>query len=114
MSLTQINVSIAGINTTQNVITYGYENFNQQVALYDKINATDLGLTSGLINQNNWDLGYRYYFVDCSRYSDATAEVARAVQVSFVNNTLQTLEVACFVEYLTTNVIDVATGKIQQ
>jgi hypothetical protein len=113
MSLTQINVSIAGINTTQNTLTYGFENFNQQVALYDKINASDLGLTSGLINQNNWDLGYRYYFVDCSRYSDATAEVPRAVQVSYFNNTLQTIDVACFVEYLQTNVIDVATGKIQ-
>ena len=113
MSLTQLNVAIAGVNQSQNFYNYSYENFLQQVSLYDKINSSDLGLSCGLINQQSWELGYRYYYIDCSRYTDATANVPRNVTVTFYNNTLQTLDVACFVEYLSENVINVETGRIQ-
>ena len=59
-----------------------------------------------------WEQGYRYYWFDCSRYTNATAKDPRNVSVSFLNNSLQTIDCAVFVEYLSECIIDVETGRI--
>jgi len=112
LSLTQLNVAIGGVNELMNFASYGYENFLQQVALYDKINASDLGLSCGLINQSRWELAYRYYWIDCSRYADSIADVPRNVTVTFQNNTLQAIDVAAFVESINSLTVDVVTGRL--
>jgi len=112
MSLTQLNVAIGGVNELMNFYNYTYENFVQQVSNYDKINGSDLGLTCGLINQSRWELAYRYYWIDCSRYSDAIQNVPRNVTVTFMNNTLQTIDVSCYVEYISESTINVIDGRI--
>lgn len=45
MSLTQLNVSIGGRNELMNFYSYTYENFVQQINIYEKINSSDMGLS---------------------------------------------------------------------
>ena len=42
---------VGGINQLQNYYNYTYEDFIQQVSLYEKINSSDMGLSCGLISQ---------------------------------------------------------------
>lgn len=112
MSITQLQIQIGGKNQLENFYNYTYENYIQQVNDYSKVNGSALGLSNGLISQQAWENGYRYYFVDCSRYTNATACEPRNVAVSFVNNTLQTIDVVCYVEYLDEQILDVETGRL--
>ena len=45
---------MVGINQLQNYYNYTYEDFIQQVSLYEKINSSDMGLSCGLISQYMW------------------------------------------------------------
>jgi hypothetical protein len=91
MSLTQLNVSIGGVNELMNFYNYTYENFVQQVNLYDKINLTDMGLSCGLISQYMWEHGMRFYYVDCSRATMADMNSPRNVNITFQNNSQQVI-----------------------
>ena len=112
MSLTQLNVSIGGVNELMNFYNYTYENFVQQVNLYDKINSTDMGLSCGLISQYMWEHGMRFYYVDLSRATMADQNFPRNVNVTFQNNSQQTIDCWCFTEYFDEKVLDCETGSI--
>ena len=112
LSITNLQVQIGGINELMNFYSYTYENYLQQVSTYDKLTSTDLGISCGLISQQKWEQGYRYYYVDCSRYTNATALEPRNVVVQFMNNTLQIMDATIFVEYLSEVTIDCETGLI--
>ena len=112
MSLTQLNVSVGGVNELMNFYSYTYENFIQQVNLYDKINASDLGLSCGLISQFMWEHGYRFYYVDCSRATMADQNSPRNLNLTFQNNSQQVIDVWTFVEYWDEKVLDCETGRI--
>jgi hypothetical protein len=71
LSLTQLNIAVGGVNQLMNFYSYTYENFLQQVNLYENINSNDLGLSCKLISQFAWEKGMRYYYIDCSRATDA-------------------------------------------
>lgn len=114
ISLTQINVTIGGQNVCQNFTTFGFENFLEQVAPYDKINGADLGLSCGLISEYVWANSYRSYFIDCSRGTLGDALTPRNVNVSFQNNSQQTIDCLIFVEYYANRVLDVETGALRQ
>ena len=105
MSLTQVNISIGGKNELMNFYSYTYENFVQQ------INA-DMGLSCGLISQSMWEHAYRCYYVDCSRSAMADQNSPRNVNITFLNNSLQNIDVWTFVEYFDELVIDVELGRI--
>ncbi len=114
MSLTNLQVQIGGVNQYQNYLNYTFENFVQEVNLYSKNCGSDLcGLSCGLFNQQMWAQGYRYYYIDCSRYSDVTANEPRNVTVQFINNSLQTIDASIYVLYLDEKVVDVETGRLQ-
>jgi hypothetical protein len=51
ISLMNLQVSIGRINVLQNVLSYGFSNFIEQVMQYEKIASGDFGLSCGLINQ---------------------------------------------------------------
>ena len=114
ISLTNIQVAIGGVNQLQNVLNYGYENFIEQVSLYEKINQSDLGLSCGLLNEFYWSNAYRVYYVDCSRANVADLMTPRNVNVSFLNNTNVTIDVMIFVEYFTEMIVDVETGMVSK
>jgi hypothetical protein len=111
-SLINLQVSVGGVNVLSNIISYGFEEFLQQVSIYEKINGGDFGLSCGLINQSHWEHGYRAYYVDLSRANIADLMTPRNVNISFTNNSLQTLDCQVFIEYFREGVVDVETGMV--
>ena len=109
---TQLNVSIGGKNELMNFYNYTYENFVQQINGYESLNSGDLGLSCGLLSQSMWEHAYRYYYVDCSRSAMADQNSPRNVNITFLNNSLQNIDVWTFVEYFDELVIDVELGRI--
>ena len=106
ISLTNLQVSVGGVNQL-----YTYENFLEQVSLYEKINGADMGLSCGLINQQYWDTS-RSYYVDLSRGSISDNLSPRNVNITFNNNSNVTIDVMVFTEYYKEMIVDVETGLI--
>ena len=113
ISLINLQVAIGGVNVLQNTYNYSYENFLQSVSLYEKVNAGDLGLSCGLINQNYWENAFRVYYVDCTRCNIADMMTPRNINVTFTNNSLQTIDCLIFTEYFKEITVDCETGLIE-
>jgi hypothetical protein len=114
ISLINLNVYIgnqAVLKTAFN--TYTFENFLEQVALFDKINNSDLGLSCGLISQQWWESS-RYYYIDCSRGDPADQMCSRNVNVTFLNNSLQTIDCLIYTLYYDSLIVDAETGLMQK
>jgi hypothetical protein len=111
-SLINLQVAVGGVNVLANVISYGFEEFIQQVSLYEKINAGDFGLSCGLISQAHYENAYRVYYVDLSRANIADLMTPRNITISFTNNSLQALDIQVFTEYFREGVVDVETGLV--
>ena len=114
ISLINLQVAVGGVNQLQNTLNYCFENFIEQVSLYEKINLGDLGLSCGLISENYWNNAYRCYYVDCSRANPADLMTPRNINVSFQNNTNVTIDVMVFTEYFQEMIVDVETGLINK
>ena len=115
ISLTNLQVSVGGINQLQNTTNFDFENFLEQINPVGKINSSDvLGLSCGLISQAYWDQAYRAYYVDCSRGQNADLMTPRNVIVSFTNNTLQTIDCLVFTFFENSCVVDVETGVVSK
>ena len=112
LSLTNLQISIGGVNQLMNTLNYSFENFIEQVSLYEKLNQGDLVLSCGLINEFYWNTTYRTYYVDCSRGNLSDLMTPRNVNVSFTNNTNVTIDMMIFTEYFTEMVVDVETGLV--
>ena len=111
ISLTNLQVSVGGVNQLSNVLNYTYENFLEQVSLYEKINGADMGLSCGLVNQQYWDTS-RSYYVDLSRGSISDNLSPRNVNITFNNNSNVTIDVMVFTEYFKEMIVDVETGLV--
>ena len=114
ISLINLQVAVGGVNQLQNTLNYCFENFIEQVSLYEKINLGDLGLSCGLISENYWNNAYRCYYVDCSRANPADLMTPRNINVSFQNNSNVTIDVMVFTEYFQEMTVDVETGLINK
>ena len=68
------------------------------------------GLTSGLISEDMFSRGYRYYYGNCSRILPAEANVSRSVQLIGKNASLIPCNLLVFVEFEREMTIDIATG----
>ena len=112
LSLQNLQVAVGGQNILQNTLNFTYENFLEQVSLYEKINAGDLGLSCGLINQNYWENAYRAYYCDATRGNISDLLAPRNVNISFTNNSNLNIDVLVFTEYFSDFVVDVETGLI--
>jgi hypothetical protein len=114
ISLTNLQVSIGGVNQLANTLSYNFENFLEQTSMYEKINQGDLDLSCGLINENLWTNAYRTYYVDCSRANIADLMTPRNVNVTFTNNSNVTIDVLIYTEFFTEMTVDVETGLVQK
>ena len=113
LSLTNIQVTVAGVNILATPLTSTYDNFLQQVSIYDKVAGTDLGISSGLISQTHWENAYRVYFVNLERCADSDNLNPRNIQVTFTNSTNTTLDIMFFTEYYKSCTIDCEQGSVQ-
>jgi hypothetical protein len=98
--LNNFNVVVSGQNAIYNTIRYGFETYLNQVAGVNSVNAglTD-GLSSGLINQQGWEMGYCYHYVDVSRMLPVEQQVPKSVQVIGQNTSVRALDLFCFLSY---------------
>jgi hypothetical protein len=112
ISLINLQISVGGVNQLSNTLNYGWETFIEQVSLYEKLNALDYGISCGLINENYWNNAYKAYYVDLARSNEADLLTPRNIQVSFTNNSLQTIDCLVFTEYYKEMVVDVETGLV--
>jgi len=112
LSITNLQVTIGGQNVLMNTLNFTFENFLQQVGLYEKLNAGDLGLSCGLLNQTYWENAYRVYYVDCTRGMPGDLMSPRTVLASWQNNTNVTVDYMTFVEYYTEASVNVETGIV--
>ena len=112
-SLTNLQVSVGGVNQLQSTLNYAYENFIEQVNLAEALTSGDMGVTCGLISQSFWET-FRYYYVNIERSALTDKNVARNINISFTNNSLVAIDVLTFIIYSNEFTIDVETGLIRQ
>ena len=114
LSIINLQVTIGGQNMLMNTLNQTFENFIQQVGLYEKVNAGDLGFSCGLFSQYYWENALRVYYVDCTRGMPGDLMSPRTVLASWGNNTNVTCDYMTFVEFFTEAVIDVETGVVSK
>jgi len=56
VSLTNLQVSVGGVNQLQSTLYYTFENFIEQRALAEQLTSSDIGITTGLFNQSWWEM----------------------------------------------------------
>jgi len=111
VSLTNFQIQISGKNLFINNLQYDYETFYEQLVSSNQLNGSlTTSLSSGLIGFTEFENLYRYYYGNAGRSIPSEDGVAKAVQVSGVNNSPQTIDFMVFIEFERQIVVDVRTG----
>ena len=66
ISLANLQVSVGGQNVLQSTLQHGHEHFLEQVNLAEQLTASDFGISTGLIKQNDWE-NSKWYCVNVER-----------------------------------------------
>lgn len=109
--LTQFNIQVSGQNAIYNTERYSYEQFLNQLQGQNAVNGdmTD-GLTSGLIDQKQFEMGYCYYYVNVGRMLPVEEAVPKSVNVLGTNMSSKAIDLFIFIEYGVEVSIDILTG----
>jgi hypothetical protein len=111
ITLTNFNILVSGMNLFINNQYYDYEQFNQELKSSNQLNGSlTTGLASGLISEDMFSRGYRYYYGNCARILPSEAGVSRSIQIQGQNASLVGCNLMVFVEFKRSIVIDIATG----
>jgi len=113
ISLKNLQVQVGGVNVLANPLTYTFENFLEQVHLFESLTSSDLGVSCGLINKQFWEVN-RTYFVNLARSTTSDNLTPRNVQVSFTGNSNVSFNCLMFLVYLDEFEIDVETGLVKK
>lgn len=109
--LSNFNILVSGVNLFLNNEMYDYEAFCHELASSNQLNGgLTTGLTSGLISQEDFSRGMRYYYGNCSRILPAEAGVSRSIQIVGTNLSAVDCDLMVFVEFEREMVIDLTTG----
>ena len=113
-SITNLNVLVSGQNIYQSNYTYGFEEFLQEVRGSNAINGgISMGLSSGLLSQNDWENGYRFCYVDLSRrISQPNDDISRSIQVIFTNSATYATDYYFIIGFEKSIVISTSTGSL--
>lgn len=109
--LTNFNILVSGVNLFLNNSYYDFENFSQQLIQSNQLNG-DLttGLTSGLISEQAFSQGMRYYYGNCARQLPSENGVSRSIQILGQNKCAKPINLVVFVEFKRSITIDILTG----
>lgn len=110
-TLGNFNVQISGQNAIYNMQRYSFEEWNNQLYGQNAVNGglTD-GLTSGLINFDDFQREYCYYYVNVERMLPVEQSVPKSVQILGTNYSTKPIDLWVFIEYGVQVSIDVLTG----
>lgn len=111
VTLGNFNVQISGQNAIYNMQRYSFEEWNNQLYGQNAVNGglTD-GLTSGLIDFNDFQSSYCFYYVNVERMLPVEQSVPKSVQIIGTNYSTMPLNLWVFIEYGVQVSIDVLTG----
>jgi hypothetical protein len=112
ISLLNLQVSLGGVQQLYTTLNYEWENFIEQISIYNKSSSNEYGIESGLISREWWDVN-RFYVVNI-RGSNDDDLTARNVTISFLNNVQVAIDIQVFVVYEDAWTINVATGSVVQ
>ena len=109
--LTNFNILISGVNLFLNNEMYDFEAFREQLIQSNQLNGSlTTGLASGMISEDMFSRGYRYYYGDCSRVLPSEEGVSRSVQIVGSNASELKCDLMVFVEFMREITIDISTG----
>jgi hypothetical protein len=113
-AITNYNVLLSGANLYQQNLNYSVENFIQELRKTNSVNGgMSLGMSSGLINQLEYESGYRFIVSDLSRTpSEASDNVSKSIQVIGTNSGKYPIDIFWFLEFSREIQIDIATGSL--
>ena len=109
--ITNFNIQVSGQNAIYNLEKYNFEQFNNQLYGQNAVNGglTD-GLTSGLVNRQDFDMEYCYYYVNVERMLPVEQSVPKSIQLIGQNMSSKAMDYICFIEYGVEISIDALTG----
>lgn len=109
--ISNFNVQVSGQNAIYNVERYNFEQFNNQLYGQNAVNGglTD-GITSCLIDRQDFDMSYCYYYVNIERMLPVEETVPKSIQILGQNYSSKALDLYCFIEYGNQISIDCLTG----
>ena len=111
ISLTNFNIQVSGRNLFINNELYNYEQFVEQLVSSNQLNGSlTTSLASGLIGYEDFQSLYRYYYGNVSRSIPSEDGVAKAIQITGLNNSSVNVDFMVFVEFERQLTIDVRTG----
>jgi hypothetical protein len=111
VTLTNFNILVSGVNLFLNNQLYDFEQFNQELKSSNQLNGSlTTGLASGLISEDMFSRGYRYYYGNCARILPSEAGVSRSIQIQGTNSSLKQINLMVFVEFKRSMTIDISTG----
>jgi len=113
-SITSFNVLESGVNHYQSNLSFRWENWLEEVRQSNSLQGgLQLGLSSGLLSQQDYENGYGFIYVDLSRkQSQASDDVARSIQVVGTNSSLVAMDLYCIIGYEREITISTATGSL--
>jgi hypothetical protein len=112
--ITNYNILLSSSNLYQQNYNYSWEQFQQELRKVNSINGgSSIGLSSGLISQNDFENGYRFLVSDISRSpSEATDNVAKSIQIIGTNSGDKAIDIYVAVFYEREIEVDLATGSL--
>jgi hypothetical protein len=112
LSLINLSVQVGGIQVNNTALTYQYESWIEQLSIYNKSSATELGVESGLISKEWWDSNKVYLMNIRNTLDDALTP--RNVVVSFQNNSNVVIDTYFYIVYEDEWILNCATGECNQ
>jgi hypothetical protein len=112
--ITNYNVLVSGTNLYQQNLNYSVENFIQELRKTDSINGgLSLGMSSGLLDQLDYESGYRFIVSDLSRCpSEASDNISKSIQVIGTNSGKYPIDLFFFIIFEREVEIDLASGNL--
>jgi hypothetical protein len=111
IALNNFNILISGVNLFLNNQIYDFEQFRQELMSSNQLNGSlTTGLASGLISEDDFSRGMRYYYGNACRALPSEEGVSRSVQILGQNQSLAQISLLVFVEFKKSMTVDIATG----
>ena len=109
--ITDFNILVSGVNLFLNNEQYDFEAFLEQLNQSNQLNGgLTTGLASGLISENAFSSGYRYYYGNASRTLPSEQGVSRSIQIVGNNVSTVVIDLMVFVMFQREITIDISTG----
>jgi hypothetical protein len=112
-AITNFNVLISGSNLYQSNLNYTFEQFQNELRKEGINGGGSLGMSSGLISQNDFENGYRFIVADLSRtVNQSSDDISKSIQVIETNTGDKPISIYWFLVFSREVEMDVQTGSL--